>query len=293
MTIYRSRKLYHRNLCVDLLKKIFLSAPLVYLLWQYYKPEYSFRDSLTMEAVWMVMGVLWAWVSSYPRGENSNKEDPRGEVLSRFNMREWISLQWWRMTLLLSFLPGTVYILVCRVREMSGNISGFASPENNIVIFFTAVSASLLFFNAVYYRGEVIQGREGLYYGIFFIPWQTIKKIQISDQSVFLYIRTKVNIPQVVFPVRSVSLFNQFLKNLKNNGLFPEEKKPAALLPGSISIFFSAFMFLLAIYLQNFRAGHWFWKILILIMLSAGVKFFEERFTGFTRLSRKKLKKNG
>ena len=194
---------------------------------------------------------------------------------------------------MLSYVPGIIYLLFFRFRELWGNSNCIAltSGFDPVCIFIIISAAFIVLFQILFYKNYVWTGEKGIQQGlVFWIPWKSVERVETDGRGFYIYKKGRVNIPHMAFSISDQRTVFEFSTLLKSKGI--EIRKPPGkqAAPKIISVLFLLLLTIVAVYLENYRAGIWYWKVVILMTSSLAVKFFEERYTGLTRLQRNRIR---
>lgn len=269
---------------------VFLVFPFIFLAWQFSWGQDYFKASPLFELGVIVYAILWAFVLEKDR--LTLKNSGSYSLVAVNNLREILPYDWWRVVLTLSFIPGILYLLFFRIRELWANGGiGLTSGYDPVCIFIIVSAVFIILFQALFYKNYVWTWEKGIQQGlVFWIPWKTIERVETDGKGFFVYKKGRVNIPQMFFLIPDQRTIYEFKSLLKSKGIESCNAQKKHSVPKIIAVVFLLLLTVIAVYLENYRAGLWYWKLVILMTSGLAVKFFEERYTGLTRLSRNQIK---
>ena len=152
-------------------------------------------------------------------------------------------------------------------------------------------AAFIIVFQVLFYKNYIWTSEKGIQQGlVFWIPWKAVERVETDGKGFLVYKKGRVNIPQIAFWIEDQRTIFEFTGLLKSRGIPVDKTQKRHPFPKIISVVFLLLLTMIAVYLENHRAGLWYWKVAILMTAALAVKFFEERYTGITRLSRNQIR---
>lgn len=269
---------------------IFLVFPFIFLAWQFLWGQAFLKASPLFEMAVIVYAILWAFVLEKDR--LTLKDSGSYSLLAVNNLKEILPYDGWRVVLTLSFIPGILYLLFFRIRDLWwGGGTGLTGGYDPVCIFIIVSAVFIIFFQALFYKNYVWTGDSGIQQGlVFWIPWKAIERVETDGKGFLVYKKGRVNISQMAFLIPEQRTVFEFTNLLKSKGIEIRKPQKKQIVPKIISAAFLLLLTVIAVYLEKYRAGLWYWKAVILMTSALGVKYFEERYTGITRLSRNRIR---
>lgn len=269
---------------------LFLIFPFLYLAWQFLWGQKYFKASPIFEMAVIVYAILWAFVLEKDR--LTLKHSGSYSLLAVNHFKEILPYDGWRILLTLSFIPGLFYLLFFRIRELWWkNGAGLTSGYDPVCVFIIISAAFIVLFQALFYKNYVWTEEKGIQQGlVFWMPWKSMERVETDGKCFFVYKKGRVNIPQMAFVIPDQRTIFEFTTLLKSKEIELRNPPKKQTVPKMISVVFLLLLTIIAVYLENYRAGLWYWKVVILMTSALAVKFFEERYTGMTRLSRNQIR---